>query len=294
MTNAARKPNHWSRPHPESILSTGSVEVGSDSLYYTASGVAESGAVILFLHESGGTGITWNGQLSGLAQRARCLVPDLPGHGQSEGFGHQTIAEYRRSMLGFLDALAIRWPVVIAGVCLGAAIAVDIALHTPDRVAGLVLAGLYEGGRASAETRLRAALGEAPSRFVESLFSESVSARLKSEHLQRWRKTAPTVRYADLIAVANYPMREGLRSLRQRVLFIGGQQDRIATPGYTALMAMEAPQGQQVVIGEAGCLSMVERPEAFNRAVGAFVQEVQPVQVLVSGPVSRGGYRRFS
>jgi len=294
VANLARTGHPWGRRPLDAILSAGSVQVGSESIYYAASGIAESGAAILFLHESGGTGATWSGQLSGLAQQARCLVPDLPGHGQSEGGGLQTIAEYRRAMLGFLDALAIRWPVLVAGVCLGAAIAVDLALHAPDRVAGLVLAGLHEGGRACATIRHRTSLGEAPAEFVERMFSGAASPRLKSEQAKRWRMASPTVRHADLLALAGYPLRDALQGVRHRTMLVGGQHDAIASPEYTARLALEAPRGERVTIGEAGCLSMVERPDQFNRVVAAFLQEVQPGQLPTAAAVHRGGYRRYS
>lgn len=285
--------HRWAQRRGDSILSAGSVYVGSGSIYYAASGVAEAGSAVLFLHEAGGNGATWNGQLVGLAQKARCLVPDLPGHGQSPGVGLQTIEEYRSAMIGFLDALAIRWPVVIAGVCLGAAIAIDLALHAPERVAGLVLAGLWDGKRVSPEVCEQAARGEAPDAFVDGMFSLSASQRLRSEQLKRWRFTCPAVRHGDLKAMSAFPLREKLARLRHRVVMVAGERDRVVRPEAVARLAMAAQRGDAAVIPSAGSLSMLEQPDRFNRLVGDFLEEVHPDVPMVPEFAYGGGYRRF-
>lgn len=274
------------------ILSAGSVSIGYESIHYAASGIAEAGPAILFLHEAGGSGATWHGQLAGLAQRARCLVPDLPGHGQSTGGGLQTISEHRTAMLGFLDALAIRWPVVVVGVCLGAAVGIDLALHAPERVAGLILAGLAEGSRASPILVQQTARGEAPEEFVEGMFSESASPRLKREQLKRWRLTCPTVRHGDLMALARYPVRDRLEQVRHRTLAVAGGEDRVLPVESTRRLAARTLRGETVVIPAAGSLSMLEQPERFNQVVVDFLEEVHPDVPVVPAVHYVGGYRR--
>lgn len=280
-----------SKRRVDSILSAGSVYVGTESICYTGSGVAEAGSAVLFLHEAGGNGRTWEGQLTGLAQKARCLVPDLPGHGQSSGTGFQTVAEYRRAMTGFLDALAIRWPVVIAGVCLGAAIAIDLALAAPERVAGLVLAGIKEGGRIDRASFRQAALSESGG-VTDALFSESASERLKSDQMRRWNSTSPTVRYGDLVAVSRYPLKEQLSRLSHRVLMVTGERDRSLSPDGAAQLVRVVARGESLMLPGAGCLSMLEQPERFSQAVGRFLEEVRPTVPVMPKVAHGNGYRR--
>src|SRR2546428_2104843 len=109
----------WSKA---SHRSGGNLQVGGVELYYEASG-PEFGPTLLFLHESGGSVATWEQQLICLGGEVRCLALDLPGHGRSEGRPIPSVQAYREWVLGFLDALAIRQPVVVVGLCLGAAIA---------------------------------------------------------------------------------------------------------------------------------------------------------------------------
>jgi pimeloyl-ACP methyl ester carboxylesterase len=279
-------------PRPAETLSAGSVQVWGESIYYEAAGVAEAGPTILFLHESGGSAVTWHGQVVGLAQAARCLGVDLPGHGRSEGIGCTTVGGYRKAVIGFLDALAIRWPVVVAGVCLGAAVAVDVALHAPGRVAGLVLAGVSEQGRAGDGVRRRTAAGEAPDDFVQGLFSHSVQPRLLHERLQCWRLTSPVVRHGDLTALYHYPMAASMRQLDHPVLLMTGERDPMAPPEMVRALTAGMADVRVVTVPGAGCLSMAEHPALFNEAVAKFL-EVRCPQCPV-GPEERlsVGYRR--
>ncbi|HYF90874.1 MAG TPA: alpha/beta hydrolase [Symbiobacteriaceae bacterium] len=276
----------------EQTLSGGSVQVWGENVYYEAAGISEQGPSILFLHESGGSAATWHGQLVGLAQWARCLAVDLPGHGRSEGSGFPTVGEYRASLLAFLDALAIRWPVVIAGVCLGAAVAVDLALHAPGRVAGLVLAGVSERGRACDRVWRQTAHGEAPEYFVMNLFARGTSPRIIGQRLQRWRLTSPVVRHGDLSAVREYPMRRALQVARHPMLVVAGEEDRVATPDVARELVTGLPHSGVVTIAKAGCLAMLEQPALFNRAVVTFLDDLGPAGPEVPDSGRPGGYRR--
>jgi pimeloyl-ACP methyl ester carboxylesterase len=283
------------RQHPHKILtaqtlSGGSVQVWGENTYYQAAGVAEDRPTILFLHESGGSAATWQGQLVGLAQYARCLVVDLPGHGRSEGVGYASVSEYRAALEAFLDALAIRWPVVVAGVCLGAAIAVDLARHAPERVSGLILAGLSEGGRACEQVRRLTARGELAEEFVHALFGRIGTCRHLSSRLQQWRLTSPVVRHGDLMAMSAYPLRQGLKRVQHPVLVVAGADDQIATPAAIAELAGEVAGCRTAILPGAGCLSMLEQPGQFNQVVVDFLADLDPVAPIELNHI--GGYRR--
>lgn len=273
-------------------LSGGSVQVRGESIYYEAAGLGEGSPTILFLHESGGSAATWHGQLVGLAQRARCLVVDLPGHGRSEGHGFRSVAGYREVLVGFLDALAIRWPVVVAGVCLGSAIAADLALFAPGRVAGLILAGLKEHGRASAQLLRQTGRGEAPPEFVHGLFSTGASMQIVRRRQQQWCQTSPVARHGALVAMEEYPLRRVLLAVRHHMLAVAGEADPTATPAVTRELVTGLPRCQVATIPRAGCLAMVEQPASFNRLVSDWLHEVQPAGPEVPELRRPGGYRR--
>lgn len=275
-------------------LGRGSVQVWGENLFYEASGLAESGVAVLFLHEAGGSAATWHGQLTGLAQHARCITLDLPGHGRSEGLGYTSVEAYRAAVTEFLDALALRWPVVVAGVCLGAAIAVDLAVHAPHRVAGLVLSGVSSGGRACPATRDAVSRGETPESFVRGFFSEAVSPRLLRERLKHWRLTSPLVRHGDLNAIQAYPMFAALQAVPHPLMVLAGDQDPIATPAMASSATGAIPGARVVRLPQAGCLGMIEQPALFNRSVVEFLDDLPPmISPVVTENWKTGGYRRF-
>lgn len=285
--------NSHRRVRASEILSRGSVQVHGANLFYEASGTAEDGPTLLLLHDSGGSSATWHGQMTGLAHRARCIVPDLPGHGRSEGVGCTSVEEYRQKVIAFLDALAIRWPVVLGGVCLGAAVAVDLALHVPDRVAGLVLAGLSPEGRACEETRAAAARGEVSDAFIKSLFSPFVSQRLLMDRLKRWRLTGPTTRHRDLTAVRKYPLGARLAAVTHPTLLVCGDCDAIATPEMVRELAATMSDVRAETISRAGCLCMAEQSQEFNKVISDFLAELQPEAPVEPEERQVWAYRRF-
>ena len=59
-----------------------SVEVNGIRLHYR---VAGSGPTVLLLHGFTGAGAWWNPLFEGLAKDYTTIVPDLPGHGSSQG-----------------------------------------------------------------------------------------------------------------------------------------------------------------------------------------------------------------
>jgi pimeloyl-ACP methyl ester carboxylesterase len=106
-------------------------------LHFEAAGSGT--ASVLLVHGYGGSHRDWRHQLSGLDAAARCLAPDLRGHGASAGFsaglGIETFAE---DMIALADhAGAARF--IVAGHSMGARTALEIMLRAPGRVAGLVL-----------------------------------------------------------------------------------------------------------------------------------------------------------
>lgn len=77
---------------------------------------------------------------TGLAHRATTLVPDLPGYGQSEAWGHALgIPSLAWALLEILDALDLE-RVILIGNSMGGPVSLEVAHSAPDRVAGVVLA----------------------------------------------------------------------------------------------------------------------------------------------------------
>jgi pimeloyl-ACP methyl ester carboxylesterase len=115
-------------------LSLGSA--GSPKLRYLARG---EGAPVLLVHGLGGSALNWAAVAPPLAVRHRVLVPDLPGHGDSDAIPGLS------SLEPFADALAAvvereqAAPVPVIGHSLGGLVAIRLAVRHPELISGLML-----------------------------------------------------------------------------------------------------------------------------------------------------------
>jgi len=97
------------------------------------------GHPVVLLHGLGGTKITWLPLLPGLSEGHRVIVPDLPGHGDSDKpRADYSPRFYARAVRGLLDQLGVTRAVLI-GNSLGGRIALELAVRSPGRVTALAL-----------------------------------------------------------------------------------------------------------------------------------------------------------
>src|SRR3954454_6166034 len=117
---------------------------------------AGQGPLIALLHGLGGAASNWTAVAPALAERARVVVPELPGHGGSAALPAPvpTLDAYADRVAGVLDA-----PAVVAGHSLGGLVALRLAVRHPALVSGVVLAG--SAGISSGTRRSQRALAVA-------------------------------------------------------------------------------------------------------------------------------------
>lgn len=98
---------------PDSALS---FELQAGGLRWRLRRMGGGGPGLLLLHGTGSSLQSWRACLSGLAPHFSLLVPDLPGHGASEGFADRQ-ASLPRMAAAVGDLLAaLDWqPALVAG-----------------------------------------------------------------------------------------------------------------------------------------------------------------------------------
>lgn len=99
---------------------------------------------VVLIHGNATYSYTWRNLIPYIAQRARCLAPDLIGMGRSDIIFPSGATSYEfADQTAYIDALievkVPTGPVVLVGHELGATIAIQYARKNPDRVAGLAL-----------------------------------------------------------------------------------------------------------------------------------------------------------
>lgn len=100
---------------------------------------AGKGPTLLFLHGAFQEGSQWLPLVEQLAVRFHCLIPDLPGFGESDPpAGGQSISHQAECLAAYIAALRLEAVYIVAH-SLGAWIATQYALMNPRQLKGLIL-----------------------------------------------------------------------------------------------------------------------------------------------------------
>lgn len=107
-------------------------------LYYEEMG---SGQPLLFLHGASLDMRQWKQEATHFSKKYRVIILDARGHGKSSlPKGSVSPDVFWQDACGLLNHLNIE-KAVICGLSLGGHTALQVAIHTPERVAGLILIG---------------------------------------------------------------------------------------------------------------------------------------------------------
>jgi pimeloyl-ACP methyl ester carboxylesterase len=105
----------------------------------TARVLGASGRPVVLLHGQAGSGRYWSGHYDQLAARARLVVPDLLGFGDSPRPGVSYDPDtHADAVLACLDELGVQDRAVLVAHSLGCVVALRLAARHPDRVAAVV------------------------------------------------------------------------------------------------------------------------------------------------------------
>jgi pimeloyl-ACP methyl ester carboxylesterase len=216
--------------------------------------VVGDGADVLLLHAFPLSSHMWVPQMGALQGRMRFIVPDFPGFGLSAASaGAPSLNDYAQKTLAVLDALRID-RVVVVGLSMGGYVAFRLVEQLGARLVGLLLADT----RATADTEEAA------------VARHELAAEAEADGLE--------VGVADgLRAMAARPDSTPLLSrIHCPVLCLAGEEDGITPPDVAQAMAERVPAGRAQVIQDAGHLTNLEAPEAFNDALVRLVAECWP------------------
>lgn len=197
-----------------------------------------------------------------------------------------TLEELADRLEEYLKAIEARRAVLI-GYSLGGMLALHMARHCPERVAGLVLIatsaafgnreapfqkafletwlGPLEAGRTMSEIAWQA---------VEMLASDAadpVGASLVRRTLARM---PPALFRRHIELIAGFDMRAELPRIACPTLVVAGAQDPFAPPAMMERMAARLPSGRFALVEDAGHFVPFEQPEAVNGLIGAFLDEI--------------------
>lgn len=212
----------------------------------------------------------WQPQLSGLADVAEMTVADLTRRDSADGMAADVLRDAPPRF-------------ALAGLSMGGYIALTIMRMAPERVTRLAL--LDTTARADTPERTRAReLLIAQARVGQF---KGISPRLLPEwiHPSRLNDTALTQAVIDMAGrvgrdafirqqtaiMGRIDSRPGLSHIDCPTLVVCGRQDRTTPVELATEIAADIPSSRLVIIEECGHLSTLERPEAVNAAMRAWL-----------------------
>lgn len=245
------------------------VETAYGALFYAQRGLPTPALVTI--HGAGGSHQHWGLQLQALRHGVRVIGLDLPGHGRSPGPGRSSVDDYCRVLLAALDALGLEH-VVLAGHSMGGAIALAIALTTPERVTGLVLVGT--GARLPVMPALFAHLERDPALaarlVVERAYARSADPALRAAGEIFFTQVDPQVFRGDLLACAAFDVMGHLNAIHCPTLVICGEEDRITPPKFSRYLRDSIAGSELVMVPDAGHMVQIEQPGLVSEAMRRF------------------------
>lgn len=235
-----------------------------------------TGAPVLFVHGSGGTGDLWRGQRP-FADRRPVVTVDLSGHGESEDVdavpGYETLAAYAADVVAVANRTDAS---VVVGSSLGGAVALTVALEHDFDPDALVLAGT--GARLSVLDDLLSWLDSDFERAVDFLHRPSTlfydpDERTVARSKSVLHETGQAVTRRDFVTCHRFDARDRLGEIETPTLAIVGEYDRLTPRWYHEYLRDNMPDCDLAVIEDAAHLAMVERSDVFNACVEAFLDE---------------------
>lgn len=239
---------------------------------------------VMFLHAYPLNPSMWDAQLEAVRGAGwRALAPDFPGFGDAPQRGERRLEDFAERALESLDAAGSERAVIV-GLSMGGYVALRLLERAADRIAALVLCDTRAGADPpeAAQKRLEAAdraeregTGWIPEAMLPNLVAASASDGVKDTvRALISRASAPGVAGAQRAMAARPDSKPLLAGVRVPTLVLVGSEDALTPIGESVAMANAIPGARLEIIPNAGHLSNLERPEAFNRALLGFLRDL--------------------
>src|SRR5271170_4068074 len=242
------------------------------NIYYEERG---KGPAVLLSHGYSASTRMWAGQMEALSDRYHMIAWDMRGHDRSDSPNNPALYSHEATvadMAAILDACGAR-RAVIAGLSLGGFMSLAFNLALPERVAALMLfdcgPGYKKDGPREEWNKMAGAMASALER--KGLSAMGASAEVVISHHRSAQGLAHAAR--GMLQQADGRVIESLPSIKVPTLVLAGAKD-VQFLAATDYMAAKIPGAEKAIIPDAGHAANIDQPEAFNRAVRAFLDRV--------------------
>lgn len=250
----------------------------------------------LLLHPFFGSTFTFRHLIGPLSERGRVVAYDRPGFGLTErppaaGSNPYTRAANAALAVGLLDELGIEQAVLV-GCSAGGTVAFEVALRSPERVAGLVLLAPAVNGDVGPPRYLRPLLRTPQARRIGPLFLRRLArggidslragyhdtSRVGEDDLAGYRRPLRARNwdrglYETMVAEAPPHLGPELSRITAPAVVLVGASDRTIRPVDGRMTAEALGNASFHEVPEAGHLAVEERPDAVLDHIDRFLAE---------------------
>lgn len=216
----------------------------------------------------------WDKVAPELSAAHRVVRWDLPGHGGSSagliGPG-ATVGGLADLVIALADALGIE-RFAYAGVSLGGAVGLELAVRYPQRVSSLavICSSAHFNGAKAWEERAALVRSGGLAELAQSADSRWFTPGFTVPELVRAHRDADPGAYAACCdALAAFDLRDRLARIAAPTLLVAGREDPVTPPAHLREIADAVPGAGLVEIPGASHLAPAERPEAVLTALRA-------------------------
>jgi pimeloyl-ACP methyl ester carboxylesterase len=246
-------------------------------LYYQLHG---QGLPLILTHGASWDHGQWAPQVAALAPQYRVIVWDVRGHGQSAlPPGPVDADDFHRDLVALLDHLALP-RAVLGGLSMGGHISLRAAARHPERAAALILIGTPFTNSYNWYERLFVPVNRLSQRLMPMSTIARSQARAMSDRQEVRAYAQATAgqlshdRWVRLWnAVTRMESRADLPRIACPTLILEGENDWL-THRQQAELAASIAGAQHRIIPDAGHATNLDNPEAVNRAIAEFLDDM--------------------
>jgi len=241
---------------------------------------------LIFLHGIGGAARAWRQQLATFGNRFHAIAWDMPGYGGSAPLASVSITALADALRQFIAQIGAKSPILV-GHSIGGMIVQKWLAQSPKSARAVVLAQTSPAfGKADGDWQtsfIAARLGpldrgETMRSLAPSLVKELVGDDPDPKGMEVAREcmaSVPEASYrAMMLALIGFDQRSTLKDISVPTLLLSGSKDNNAPAPMMAKTATYIPSSEYIELAGVGHLANLERPDAFDAALGPFLNSV--------------------
>jgi 3-oxoadipate enol-lactonase len=239
---------------------------------------------VLLLHGLGADASSWAYQFPTLIQNGyRTIAFDIPGFGESKYLGNGwNIKEASRKIAEVIISERLH-PAHIAGISLGGALALQLAIDYPNLLNKLILINTMANLRPKKVGDLYYLIKRflianikgvnAQAEIVAfRLFQKPDQEFLRKELIERIKNSDPRIYRSAMVSLGLFDVRRKIEKIRVTTLVISGENDSTVPIELQKDLADRIPGARHEIIENSGHAVIVDQPEKFNKIFLEFLK----------------------